>query len=150
MWIKAALSAQHLGLALMIGGLLALGAFTAPVLFKSFDRDAAGQAMAVIFRRYDTVLLVSLGLVVLGEVVRFKLLPLTGMGTLTWVRLGLTAVLAVTVLLSTLGTNATLTRLYAQQQQHTPAFHATHKQSEGLAKGQLLLAIGIMVLSLLA
>jgi Domain of unknown function (DUF4149) len=56
-----------LGLALIIGGVIALGAFTAPILFRQFDRPEAGAAMTLIFRRYDRVLLVATVLVLVGE-----------------------------------------------------------------------------------
>ncbi|MBY0403059.1 MAG: DUF4149 domain-containing protein [Cyanobacteria bacterium] len=60
-----------MGLALMVGGMLALGAFTAPTLFKMLPRPEAGAVMATIFHRYDSVLMVALVLVLLGEGLRF-------------------------------------------------------------------------------
>jgi Domain of unknown function (DUF4149) len=147
-WLKLGVCFQQLGLALMIGGLLALGAFTAPVLFRQFDRDAAGQAMTVIFRRYDWVLLAGAGLVVVGEVVRTTAQPFSTTPT-GWARVALTGVLAVLVVSSTFGTNKQLTDLYAQNQQDTPAFQLAHKQSEGLAKGQLLTGVVLLILSVI-
>jgi uncharacterized membrane protein len=145
LWLKLGTGIQYLGLALMIGGLLALGAFTAPVLFKQFDRDAAGQAMTLIFRRYDWVLLAGMGMVMLGEALRFINLPFMGY-PLQYGRVACVTLLAVLIGLSVFGTNAQLTRLYANQQQHTPAFHQAHKQSESLAKSQLMVAVVLNVL----
>jgi hypothetical protein len=147
-WLKLAVCLQQLGLALIIGGLLALGAFTAPVLFKQFDRDTAGQAMTIIFRRYDWVLLTGTAMVVIGEVVRVTAQPFstTPMG---WGRVALSGLLTVLVVASTFGTNKQLTTLYAQNQQHSPAFHAAHKQSESLAKGQLITAIVLGLISVM-
>jgi hypothetical protein len=149
--LKLGMIVQHLGLALLIGGLLALGAFTAPVLFKQFDRDAAGQAMTIIFRRYDAVLMAGAVMVMAGEVVRIMLTgPGCGPSTLGLVRTGVAVLLTALVTWTTFSTNKTLTQLYSTQQQHTPAFHAAHKQSEGLAKTQLLLGVVVLVLSVVS
>jgi hypothetical protein len=146
-WLKFGVCIQQLGLALMIGGLLALGAFTAPVLFKQFDRDAAGQAMTIIFRRYDWVILVATGLVVIGEIVRTTVQPFSTTPA-GWARVAMSGVLIVLVVASTFNTNPQLTKLYAAGQHNTPAFHTVHKQSEGLAKGQLMASIALLVLSI--
>jgi hypothetical protein len=136
----------QLGLALMIGGLLALGAFTAPVLFKQFPRDAAGVAMTVIFRRYDTVLLVSAGLVLVGLVLAWL------SGQRQWLKLGLGAVLSALVIYSCTVINP---QLEAKQNQGlaTPAdhqqFQALHKQSEALAKSQLFLGLVVLIVTAL-
>lgn len=61
---------QMLGLALMVGGMLSIGAFSAPVIFKHVARPEAGEILTTIFRRYDNVLIAALIMVVVGEVLR--------------------------------------------------------------------------------
>src|SRR5690348_16357646 len=68
---------ENLGLALMIGGMLALGAFVAPAVFKQFPLPEAGRVMTLIFRRYDDVLLVSVGMIIAGEILRTLVLGYT-------------------------------------------------------------------------
>jgi hypothetical protein len=53
-WVLQSLCAiQTLLLALVAGGILGLGAFTAAGLFKTLDRASAGLTMTKIFRRFD-------------------------------------------------------------------------------------------------
>ncbi len=61
---------EYLALSLMIGGMLALGAFVAPAIFGNLPLDEAAKVMTLIFRRYDGVMFVGLILIVFGEVVR--------------------------------------------------------------------------------
>ncbi len=69
--LKTTHALEVVSLGLMMGGMLTLGAFVAPMVFRSFPVDQAGAVMTVIFRRFDAVLLVCLAGVALGEVVRF-------------------------------------------------------------------------------
>jgi Domain of unknown function (DUF4149) len=53
-WVIQGLAAlQTLFLGLVAGGILGLGAFTAPGLFKTLDRASAGLTMTKIFRKFD-------------------------------------------------------------------------------------------------
>lgn len=69
LWLNGAKFALILGLAFMVGGMLALGAFTAPIVFHELPLEDAGRVMTLIFRQYDVVLTVSGVLVLLGQVV---------------------------------------------------------------------------------
>jgi hypothetical protein len=146
-----------LGLALMIGGMLALGAFTAPALFKYLPRPEAGVVMTQIFSRYDSMLLVALGLVVLGEGLR---LVSTG-GIPSWtllpsLRVGLLVALTGLMLYSTQKLTPTIAQLQQSGQNPTGTaattetrteFTQTHKLSEQLYKIELLLAVLLLVLT---
>jgi hypothetical protein len=140
---------QLLGLALMIGGMLALGAFTAPVLFKQFARPEAGEAMTMIFRRYDIVLAVSVGMVLIGEVVRIALTGLPVMTLFNGFRYGVLILLSVLMLYSVYGLNA---KMEALQKVPNPtpeqkqAFVKSHQQSEQFYKVEMLLAVVLMTL----
>jgi uncharacterized membrane protein len=59
-----------LALAIWVGGLVALGACAAPLVFKIVPAPLAGEAMGAVFRRFDAVA-ISCAIVVLGcEAVR--------------------------------------------------------------------------------
>ena len=142
---------QMLGLALMIGGMLSIGAFAAPVIFKQVARPEAGDILTTIFRRYDKVLVIALIFVVLGEA--FRVLSVqTAWTTLPLVR---EVVLVVTVLLlaySLFGVNAKLEAMHkagvgygatAEGQE----FLKVHKLSESLFKTEMMGAVIIMLLT---
>jgi hypothetical protein len=59
-------------LAIWIGGLVALGACAAPIVFHSVPAPLSGYAMGAVFRRFDQVA-ITCGVVVLGcEAVRLR------------------------------------------------------------------------------
>jgi hypothetical protein len=144
---------QMLGLALMVGGMLALGAFTAPVVFGQFPRAVAAPVMALIFRRYDIVLLVALGLLWLGEGLRTVVYRLSMRCPLMLLRLLIMVGLTGCLLVSTLFVNADIERMNRAGLHRNPLtierrhFEAEHKQSESLYKVQLLLAILLILLT---
>lgn len=141
---------QYLGLGLMVGGMLALGAFTAPVLFKMFPRPEAGEAMTIIFRRYDTVLLVALALIVVGQVASWLT---TGfpweMGFSGWVRFGVFVALVVTMAYGTLIVSPKMSAMLNMDNFRDNAtlqqeFRDLHKKSEKVYKLGMLLAVLMM------
>jgi hypothetical protein len=148
-----------LGLALMIGGMLALGAFTAPLVFKTLPREEAGFLMGQIFGRYDKVLIGAVVLCLLGEGLRFW----SGFGK-PGILMGLREVILAILSLAILYNTLVLTpKIQAYQAQRTTqsisssemaspaiskeAFDQTHKQAEGLYKLQLLLAVLLVFLT---
>lgn len=148
---------KTLGLALIVGGMLALGAFTAPTVFKSFPRPEAASAMALIFGRYDRVVLVALALVLTGEACRFVGLKGTP-GSNSWqkrdaLHYGLMALLTASLLYSTLGLNPEIARMNRagvhrdKTTQAGQAFEKLHRRSETFYKWELL---GAALLILLA
>lgn len=141
-----------LGLALMIGGMLALGAFTAPVLFKAFPRPDAGAAMTLIFRRFDTVLMVALGMVLLGEVFRVVAAGLPAWNVLSLVRYGVLGLLSVLMLVSLFSINPQIESMYNQGVTHGGTeegqrFTKTHRLSEKLYKVELMAAALLLILT---
>ncbi len=141
---------EHLGLALMIGGMLALGAFTAPAVFHNFPADEAGRVMTMIFRRYDAVLTVSLVFIILGEASR---LFITGFARkwLFTLRYGVAILL---IVLSTLSLTMINPQLEAYQKtgvrrfvgEEGKDFDQLHKQSENLYKSNLALGVTLLIL----
>ncbi len=143
---------QTVGLALMVGGMLALGAFTAPVIFKQFARPEAGEAMTLIFRRYDTVLLISLVMVLAGEGLRWLQFP-PAWNTLGLIRGGLLLGLTGMMAFSLFVTNPKMQAMEAVR--HTgqaetfdsEAFDKLHNQSESLYKLEMLAALLLLILT---
>ncbi len=144
---------QSIGLALMAGGMLALGAFTAPVVFHTLPRDEAAPLMAQIFTRFDRVLQIALGLALLGEGLRRVALPALWMQGL-WgkLRLATLGLLTVTLLYATVVVNpqiGAMNRAGVHRALNTvqgQRFEQTHRLSESLYKLDLLLIV--LVLSL--
>ena len=63
----------HLGLALWIGGALALGALVAPVLFRALPRHQAGALFGAALRRFARLRVLALLLIVTGGGAKFLL-----------------------------------------------------------------------------
>lgn len=144
---------QSLGFALMAGGMLALGAFTAPVVFGQLPRTEAGPIMGVIFRRYDIVLQVALGLALLGECLRLVSRQVRMNGPLPLLRWLLLAGLTVSLLYSTLFVNADIERMNRAGMRRDITtvegrkFEASHKLSEGLYKADLLVVFLLILIT---
>jgi hypothetical protein len=75
-WIRRSLSiVALLAVAVWLGGLIALGAIAAPVVFSHVSFPASADAMTLVFRRFDAVAMASAAVVLGTEAVR----PAAGM-----------------------------------------------------------------------
>ena len=61
----------HVGLALWIGGAIALGALAAPVLFQSLPRQQAGSIFGPTLRRFARLRVLALVFIVVGAGCKF-------------------------------------------------------------------------------
>lgn len=61
----------HLGLAIWIGGAIALGGLAAPVLFKALPREQAGAIFGPTLRRFARVRIFALLLILAGAGVKY-------------------------------------------------------------------------------
>ncbi|HEY9745896.1 MAG TPA: DUF4149 domain-containing protein [Oculatellaceae cyanobacterium] len=144
---------QMLGLALITGGLLALGAITAPILFGQLPRDNAASVMAIIFRRYDMVLLIATGLTLLGEALRVGSRQMVWHPIVAAVRGFLLLALCGMLLYSTTITNPQIEAMNKAgiHRNLTTAegrrFDRTHRLSETLAKLSLASAVLLILLT---
>jgi hypothetical protein len=142
-----------LGLALMAGGMLALGAVAAPLVFKSLPREAAAPLMASIFRHYDLVLLGALGLTLLGEMLRIASRQMLWHPKVAMVRGLILLSLTGMLLYSTTGVNpqiAALNRAGVHRNLQTEEgrhFERLHKLSEKLYKLSLLCSVCLILLT---
>jgi len=72
---RAAAVVAVVALALWVGGLVALGACAAPIVFHVVPAPLSGDAMGAVFRRFDAIA-ISCAVVVLGsEAVRLRVAP---------------------------------------------------------------------------
>ncbi|WP_373531713.1 DUF4149 domain-containing protein [Vampirovibrio sp.] len=152
-WLSLGSGLQNLGFAIMAGGMLALGAFTAPVVFGQFSRIEAGPVMAIIFRRFDMVLQVALLLALLGESLRIGTRQLKHHGLLPALRWILLGALTLSLLYATQFLNADIERLNragTHRDLTTVAgrqFEQKHKLSEGIYKANLWIVILLILLT---
>lgn len=150
--VSAGTVLQMLGLAVIVGGVLALGAFVAPELFRDIDRVQAGRVMSMVFNRFDKALLGGLVLILIGEMMRFLSGALAHKSIIAIGRYVTLAVLAVimfyTVFVSTPDLLA-MTRAGIRPGA-TPEgleFTRKHKQSENLYKLQVLAGVLLIILT---
>jgi len=69
-WVRrASTSVALLAIAVWLGGLLALGAVAAPVVFSVVPMPASADAMTIVFRRFDLVTLACALVVLVAEAV---------------------------------------------------------------------------------
>jgi hypothetical protein len=137
----------------MAGGMLALGAFTAPVVFGEFSRAEAAPVMAIIFRRFDNVLQGALLLALLGEALRVGSQQCERNGTLPFVRWLLLGGLTLSLLYATVIVNADIERMNraGMHRDLTTStgrqFEKQHRLSEGIYKANLLIVILLILLT---
>jgi uncharacterized membrane protein len=87
---RATAIASLLGVVLWLGGLLALGAIAAPVVFSTVAMPASADAMSVVFRRFDAVATSCAAVVLASEAAR--VLARVPFGPVDHVRAGASAV----------------------------------------------------------
>lgn len=143
---------QNLGLALIVGGMLAIGAFVAPVIFKQFPRHEAGVALTIVFRRYDILLLVALGLVFAGEAGRYLSGLFANMHWMNLVRYGILVMMGGLMIYSTQVVNKQIedmqhAGIHPDASPQGIEFAKTHKLSENLYKTEMLLAAVLLLLT---
>jgi hypothetical protein len=63
-------TAALLAIAVWLGGLVALGAVAAPVVFATVSFPASADAMSIVFRRFDSVAMTCAAIVLATEAVR--------------------------------------------------------------------------------
>jgi hypothetical protein len=110
----AAESVATLAMALWLGGLLALGALAAPVVFGELERDIAGTVMGTIFGKFDRMVLVLVLVFAVAEAVRIYIDRDRLGGALARARLGLAALLVILALISSLWLTPGLNEMFAE------------------------------------
>lgn len=129
-----------LGLAVWIGGAIALGALTAPRLFGALPREQAGAIFGPILRRFSRVRLVAVVLILIGAGVKYLKWETHGATPWIAIRWAAIAFLAVTVLYEIVALEPAMAR-------RDERFPALHKRSELLMKTSLIVAFVALFLS---
>jgi hypothetical protein len=135
----------HLGLALWIGGAVALGALTAPALFRALPHPEAGAIFGPTLRRFARLRVGALLLIVGGAGTKFLLWETharTPWLALRWVAI---AFLAVTLIYEIAFQEGAMGR--AQAAGDTARFGLLHRRAEGLMKASIGAALLALFLS---
>ncbi len=143
----------ELGLALWIGGTLALGGIVAPFLFKTLPRENAGGLFGPILWRFARLRIVAVVLIIFGGAVRY--LAWETHAFVAWIALRWLAIafLAFTVVYE-IGflepamerrrvelTRVELTPGQGEDDPHRRAFQKLHRRAELLMKSSLIAAL---------
>ena len=126
----------HLGLALWIGGAVALGALTAPALFRALPRSDAGAIFGPILRRFARLRVGALLLVIIGAAAKHFIWETHASTPWIVIRWLAIAIPAVTVVYEIVGLEPALVA-----RRGTPEFQPLHRRSENLMKLSLLLTL---------
>jgi uncharacterized membrane protein len=143
----------HLGLAIWIGGMIALGALVAPALFRALPRQDAGALFGTTLRRFARVRVAALSATIVAAAAKYLLWEHTGSVwiAIRWAALGFMAAAVlyeIAVLERALEARRVhLTPAMAEDHPERRAFQALHKRAEGLMKASLLAALAAMLLS---
>jgi putative copper export protein len=133
---------DHLGLALWIGGAVALGALVAPVLFGALPRPQAGAIFGPALRRFAMLRLFAVGLMIVGA--GGKHLLFESFARSPWIALRwlLIAILTIVVVYEITVLHPAMERLRGD-----PEFQRLHKRSEALMKVSLVVAVMALFVS---
>ena len=123
-----------LGLAVWIGGALALGALTAPKLFGTLPREQAGSIFGPILRRFSRVRLVAVALVIVGAGVKY--LKWETHAATPWI-----AIRWLCIAFLTIAVAYEILALEPAMARRDERFQALHRRSELLMKASLVAAL---------
>lgn len=143
----------HLGLALWVGGAIALGALAAPVLFRTLPRLQAGGTFGPMLRRFARVRVGAIVASIAAAGVRYVVWE---RNATPWIAIRWAALVFLAA--SVLYEIGVLERAMEARRVHlTPdmpdehperrAFNALHRRAEGLMKAGLVAALVAMLLS---
>ena len=144
----------HLGLALWVGGAIALGALAAPVLFRALPRPQAGGLFGPILRRFARLRVLALLLIVTGEGAKFLLYE--SHAATIWIALRWAAIafLALDLVYEIGYQEGVMERLRQQMgpdaaadDSRRLAFGRLHRRAEALMRVSILAALLALVLS---
>lgn len=129
-----------LGLAVWIGGAVALGALAAPKLFSALPRAEAGAIFGPILRRFSRVRLAAVALILVGAGVQHWKWE-THAAT-PWIAIRWTAIAFLTITVA-----YEITVLEPALARRDERFGALHRRSEVLMKASLIAALVALFLS---
>lgn len=133
-----------IGLAIWIGGSMALGALVAPSLFKALPRPQAGSIFGPILRRFARLRVVALVLIIAGAAMKY--LGWEAHAATVWIALRWAAIafLAFSVVYEVGYLERALEK---RRLELNPDFNRLHRRAEVLMKSSLIAAVVALFLS---
>lgn len=141
-WLPLVETVTAVALAAWVGGLVALGAFAARIVFRDLPRDLAAPTMSTIFRSFDGVVVACVVIVAVGTGLRLMALGVRGRSD----RIALVAGTALTILgcLDVGYVHPAIERMFREGRTLEPAFAALHKLSSRSANLEAICAILVL------
>lgn len=133
----------QLGLAIWIGGSIALGALVAPALFKALPRPDAGAIFGPTLRRFSRLRLIAISLVIFGAASKYLVWERNAVSPWIAIRWAAIAFLAFCVVYEIRYLEPGLER----RRGDPDAFAILHRRSELLMKSALAAAVVALFLS---
>jgi uncharacterized membrane protein len=130
----------HLGLAIWIGGAIALGALAAPALFRELPRPQAGGIFGVILRRFARLRLAALVMIILAAAIKYLVWESHTRSIWIGIRWAAISVMAATVLYE-------IFYLEGAIEKRDERFPKLHKRAERLMSLSVLAALVAMFLN---
>ncbi len=141
-WMPLVETVTSIALVAWVGGMVALGAFAARIVFRDLPRDLAAPTMSTIFRSFDGVVVACLVIVAVGTGLRLMALGMRGRPD----RIALVAGTALTILgaIDVGYTHPTIERMFLEGRTLEPAFAALHKLSSRSANLEAICAVLVL------
>jgi hypothetical protein len=141
-----------LAIGVWLGGLVALGAIAAPVVFAIVPMPASADAMTVVFRRFDLVAMACAALLLGAEATRINGPPL---GTIDRVRIAVGALAAALAVFEATAVSPRIAALHAGAAVRGIGaaggeLARLHDIAEAAGKAQLVLLVIVLVFQVLA
>jgi hypothetical protein len=138
----------HLGLALWLGGAVALGALAAPALFRQLPHQDAGALFGTILRRFARVRVAALFLIIIGagaKYLRWETHTSSAWLVIRWLAIAFLAFDVVYEILALerpmLALQRDLNADVAADDPKRTRFNVLHKRAEGLMKASIVAAL---------
>ncbi len=141
-WMPLVETLTSAALVLWVGGMVALGAFAARIVFRDLPRDLAAPTMSTIFRSFDGVIVACVVVVAVGTGLRLLAYGLRHRPD----RIALVAGTALTILgaIDIGYTHPEIARMFREGRTLEPAFAALHKLSSRSANLEAICAILVL------
>jgi uncharacterized protein DUF4149 len=147
--IRISAAASLLGIALWLGGLVALGAIAAPVVFSIVPFPSNADAMTVVFQRFDTVAMSCAAVVLTAEAVQVG--ARVSFALTDHLRVGLSALAAALAVAEATSVAPRIAALHGGGVVRGIGsagleLARLHDIAEWLGKGQLVLLVSVLIL----
>jgi hypothetical protein len=131
-------TAAALAVTAWVGGIAALGAYTARIVFRDLPRETAAPTMNAIFDSFDTLIVVALVVLAAATVARAYALGLGKRADRIALAAGVALLIAGTIDVAYL--HPAISRMFYQQRTLEPLFTALHETSSRAAKLEIFAA----------